>query len=124
MAGTIWEVNLDPEGPLQLHEKVAAEIRRAIVEGECGPGDRLPPAVNLAAVLGVSRNTVFRALRDLRDEGVLEFRRGRGVHVTGAGVQRSAVAEEAKKLLNLARRQGMTSDQLAELIVGLGAAGA
>jgi GntR family transcriptional regulator len=60
---------------------VAAEIRRAIAEGEAKPGERLPPARDLAAVLGVNHNTVLRALRDLRDEGLLEFRRGRGARL-------------------------------------------
>jgi GntR family transcriptional regulator len=105
---------------VDLHEQIAAEIRRSIVDGECGPGDRLPPAVDLAAVLGVSRNTVLRALRELREEGVLEFRRGRGVHVTGTGVQRTLVIDQAKKLIVLARRQGMSRDELAQLIAGLG----
>jgi DNA-binding transcriptional regulator YhcF (GntR family) len=36
-----------------LYERVAAEIRRAIADGEARPGERLPPAKDLAAVLGV-----------------------------------------------------------------------
>ena len=53
----------------------AGEIRRAIAEGEAKPGER-SPAKDLAAVLDVNTNTVLRALRMLRDEGLLEFRRG------------------------------------------------
>ena len=63
---------------------MAGEIRRAIAEGEAGSGERLPPAKDLAAILGVNANTVLRALRLLRDEGLLEFRRGRGVSVACA----------------------------------------
>ena len=66
--GTIPSVKIDLDESVPLHEQVAAEIRRAIADGECGPGDRLPPAVDLAAVLGVNRNTVLRALRELREE--------------------------------------------------------
>ena len=71
-------VKVDRDEPTDLFEQVAAEIRRAIAEGEAEPGERLPPAKDLAAVLGVNTNTVLRALRLLREEGLLEFRRGRG----------------------------------------------
>jgi GntR family transcriptional regulator len=72
------EVNLDRDAPMALHLRVAAEIRRAIAEGEAKPGDRLSPAVDFATVLGVNKNTVIRALHTLRDEGILDFTRGRG----------------------------------------------
>ena len=76
-------VKIDREEPTELFEQVAAEIRRAIADGEAKPGERLPPARDLAAVLGVNTNTVLRSLRLLRDEGLLDFRRGRGIHVAG-----------------------------------------
>jgi DNA-binding transcriptional regulator YhcF (GntR family) len=77
MTSTILDVNIDRSDPLPLHEQVAARIRRAIADGDAGPGERLPLAKDLAAVLGVNKNTVLRALHLLRDEGLLEFRRGR-----------------------------------------------
>lgn len=98
-----------------LHDRVAAEIRRAIADGEAKAGERLPPAGDLAAVLGVNRNTVLRALRILRDEGLLEFRRGRGITVVGTP-ERSEVLAEAKKLLRLARKHGYGQDELVDLI--------
>jgi GntR family transcriptional regulator len=56
--------------------RFAAELRKAIAEGEGAPGERLPLAKDIAAVLGVNKNTVLRAMHILRDEGLLEFRRG------------------------------------------------
>src|SRR5215207_7504436 len=98
-------VKLDRGDPTDLYEQVAAEIRRAIAEGEAKSGERLPPAKDLAAVLGVNTNTVLRALRVLRDEGLLEFRRGRGISVAGTP-QRGAVVAQAKELVHIARRHG------------------
>jgi GntR family transcriptional regulator len=92
--------------------QVAGEIRRAIADGEAKPGERLPPARDNAAVLGVNANTVFRALRLLRDEGLLEFQRGRGVTVTGAATERGAVLSRARDLLQFAQRQGYHREHL------------
>ena len=101
-------------------EQVAAEIRRAIAEGEARPGERLPPAKDLAAVLGVNTNTVLRALRLLRDEGLLEFRRGRGITVAGT-LERGSVITQARELVRFARRQGYSTEELVEIINQLGA---
>jgi GntR family transcriptional regulator len=109
-------VEIDHGSPVPLHEQVAAAIRRAIADGEAGPGERLPPARDLAAVLGVNANTVFRALRTLREEGLVEFRRGRGVSVTGAAPQRSAVVAKARELVAVARQYGYRREELAAII--------
>ena len=76
-------LRLDRNAPTALHEQAAAAIRRAIADGEAGPGQRIPQARDLAAVLGIDRNTVLRALRLLRDEGLVEMGRGRAITVTG-----------------------------------------
>jgi GntR family transcriptional regulator len=110
---------IDSASPVPLHEQVAAAIRRAIADGEAGPGDRLPPARDLAAVLGVNANTVFRGLRTLRDEGLLEFRRGRGVTVAGAAPGRGVVVTKARELVALARQHGYRPEELARIIEGM-----
>jgi GntR family transcriptional regulator len=109
-------VEIDHSSPVPLYEQVAAAIRRAIAEGEARSGERLPPARDLAAVLGVNANTVFRALRTLREEGLVEFRRGRGVSVTGIAPERSPVVAKARELVAVARRYGYRPDELAAII--------
>jgi GntR family transcriptional regulator len=106
---------IDRGEPSALHDQVAAEIRRAIADGEAKPGERLPPARDLAAVLGVNTNTVLRSLRLLREEGMLEFRRGRGVTVAGTP-ERGAVIARARDLISFARQQGYRRDELIQLI--------
>jgi GntR family transcriptional regulator len=108
-------VKVSKADPTDLYEQVAAEIRRAIADGEAKPGDRLPPAKDLAAILGVNTNTVLRSLRLLRDEGLLEFRRGRGISVAGTP-ERGAVLQQARELVALARRHGYRVDELIEII--------
>jgi GntR family transcriptional regulator len=110
MLGSIDRSDLTP-----LHYQVAAQIRRAITDGEAKPGERLPPARDLAAVMAVNTNTVLRALRALRDEGLLEFRRGLGVRVSGTP-QRSAVIARTRELVNFARQQGYPPEELISII--------
>lgn len=109
-------LEIDPSSPVALHEQVAAAIRRAIADGEAGSGDRLPPARDLAAVLGVNANTVLRGLRTLRDEGLLELRRGRGVTVAGAAPRRSLVVAKARELVTLGRELGYRPAELSEIL--------
>ncbi len=115
MTSTMLEVKIDKNDPADLYEQVAAEIRRAIADGEAKPGERLPPAKDLAAILAVNTNTVLRALRLLRDEGLLEFRRGRGISVAGTP-ERSAVINRARDLVDFARNHGYRRDELIEII--------
>ena len=112
------DVNIDRSGPIPLHDQVAAQIRRAIAEGEAGPGDRLPLAKDLAAVLGVNKNTVLRALHMLREEGLLEFRRGRGITVAGTP-QRGAVLARTRDLLEFARHHGFGREEIIQIIESL-----
>ncbi len=119
MASTMLGVKVDRDEPVELHEQVAAEIRRAIADGEANPGERLPPARDLAAVLDVNTNTVLRALRALRDEGLLEFRRGRGITVAGTP-ERGALVARARELVLFARRQGYRVDELIQIIDEVG----
>jgi GntR family transcriptional regulator len=115
MSDPTLDFKLDKDSTVPLHDQAAAAIRRAIAEGEARPGERLPPARDLAAVLGVNTNTALRALRILRDEGLLEFRRGRGITVAGAP-DRAAVLTQARELVRLARRHGYRTDELVAII--------
>ncbi len=57
-------------------------IRDLITAGELAPGDRLPPEAELAALLGVSRNSLREAVRALIQAKILDVRRGDGTYVT------------------------------------------
>lgn len=108
-------VKLDRDDVTPLHVQAAAQLRRAIADGEARPGQRLPPARDLAVAAGVNANTMLRALRTLRDEGLLEFRRGRGVRVTGSS-ERGTVLAKARELVELGRHHGYRRDELVAII--------
>ena len=108
MNSTMIDVKVDRDDPTLLHDQVAAQIRRAIADGEAKPGERLPPARHLAAVMHVNTNTVLRALRLLRDEGLLELRPGHGIRVSGTP-QRGALLAKAIELVHSAARAATTA---------------
>jgi GntR family transcriptional regulator len=106
---------VDTADTTPLWQQVAAQIRRAIIDGEAKPGERMPLARDLATVLGVNRNTVLRALRELRDEGFLEMRQGRGITVAGMP-ERGAVMTRVKELVAFARKHGYQPDEVVAMI--------
>src|ERR1700730_1998462 len=58
------------------------KIQNLIISGSWGPGDRLPKESELAAQLGLSRNSLREAVRALSQLRVLEVRQGDGTYVT------------------------------------------
>jgi DNA-binding FadR family transcriptional regulator len=58
------------------------KIQKLIISGSWGPGDRLPKEIELAAQLGLSRNSLREAVRALSQLRVLEVRQGDGTYVT------------------------------------------
>lgn len=113
------KLRIDTTSSVPLHQQVEASIRRAIADGEAGPGDRLPPARDLAKVLGVNSNTVLRALHTLRDEGLLEFRRGRGVTVCGDATSKNELLLKANEFVEAGRRLGYQPDELIQIVTKL-----
>jgi GntR family transcriptional regulator len=118
MPSTMFDVKVDRSEATALHDQVAAEIRRAIAEGEAGPGERLPLAKDMAAVLGVNKNTVLRALHILRAEGLLDFQRGRGITVAGTP-QQGVVVRRVREMVEFCRTQGYRPDEVIQIIEGL-----
>lgn len=69
----------------RTHVYIAEQLRREITLGVLPTGEALPPERELAAMFGVARATVQRAIRILGSEGLVTARRGRGggTFVTG-----------------------------------------
>ena len=109
-------LKFEPQDDLPLYHQIASAVRRAIREGEISEGDRLPATRDLATSLGVNMHTVVRAYATLRDEGLVEMRRGRGATVTEGGTGAAGVTHLVKELATEARRQGFELVELTEMI--------
>jgi DNA-binding FadR family transcriptional regulator len=66
----------------RVTEGAIDKIRERIVSGAWGPGARLPKESELAAELGLSRNSLREAVRALSQLRVLEVRQGDGTYVS------------------------------------------
>ncbi|MFF9567928.1 GntR family transcriptional regulator [Streptomyces sp. NPDC014685] len=108
---------VDPTSAVPLGDQIAASVRRSVADGAVAPGERLPAARVLAESLGVNVHTVLRGYQRLREEGLIELRRGRGAVVTG-GVppQRARLLERVREVVADARELGMREDELLDLV--------
>ena len=109
-------LKLNPESGLPLYIQIAAAVRRAVGDGEISAGDRLPAARDLAQSLDVNMHTVLRAYNDLRDEGLIELRRGRGAIVREGAAGPAAIHYMVVELAAEAIRQGLSSDEVVAMV--------
>jgi len=109
-------LKLNPDSGLPLYVQIAAAVRRALADGEVAEGDRLPAARDLAQSLDVNMHTVLRAYKDLREEGVIELRRGRGAIVRQGSSRSAAVHRLVSDLVAEAGRQGLSEGEIIEML--------
>ena len=69
------------QATLPLNRQLYEALRRAMLDGKLGAGERLPSSRDLAQDLGVSRNTVMAAISQLTVEGYLVSHVGSGTFV-------------------------------------------
>ncbi|MFB9877437.1 GntR family transcriptional regulator [Planobispora siamensis] len=105
-------ITIDPSSARPLADQVADSVRAALADGMAAPGDRLPSARTVAAALGINLHTVLRGYQQLRDEGLIELRRGRTAVVTGAADQlRLRLSAAAEEFVRAARRAGASDEE-------------
>lgn len=109
-------LKLNPDSGLPLYRQIAAAVRRAVFDGEVGAGDRLPAARDLARSLDVNMHTVLRAYRDLRDEGTIELRRGRGAIVREGTAEIAGLHQLVAALAEEVGRLGLAADEVVEML--------
>jgi DNA-binding transcriptional regulator YhcF (GntR family) len=109
-------IRVDSCSDVPLFEQIAASIRGAVANGELAVGERLPPVRELGASLGVNMHTVRAAYAVLRDEGLIEMRRGRSVTVLAGAEAQATVVQLATAFVRGARRLGFADKAILELL--------
>ncbi len=74
-------MSIDRDGPTPVYVQLAAILRERIKAGELPAGRALPSETTLMQEHGLARETVRKAVRVLRDEGLVQIVQGRGVYV-------------------------------------------
>lgn len=109
-------VSVDPARAEALFTQVASSVRREIVSGAVHAGEHLPSARELAASLDVNLHTVLRAYQELRDEGLIELRRGRGAVVTPLASALTSLAGDIAALVAKGQSLGVDADTISALV--------
>lgn len=115
-------IHLDSASTTPLWAQLVAALRRSIHDGDVAIGEKLPSAGDLAESLDLNKNTVLRAYRQLRDDGIVELRRGRGATViagSGGGAETAEYSAVESALDRLASAARESSIPMSDLIAGL-----
>ncbi|MGV8912852.1 MAG: GntR family transcriptional regulator [Rhodoglobus sp.] len=109
-------IRVDPASETPLFEQLAASIRSSVIDRSLAGGERLPSARELADSLGINMHTVLRAYQELRDEGFIELRRGRGAIVSATTQNYDSLSSGVSALVADARSNNVSLAALTALI--------
>ena len=109
-------IRVDPASPIPLFDQLAASVRSEVVRGGLTPGERLPSARELAGSLELNVHTVLHAYQVLRDEGLIDLRRGRGAVVTDRAREYAELAAMLPAVVAEAKRLELSPAALAAMI--------
>lgn len=107
---------LDPADDRPIYLQLTTALISAIRNGEVKPGERLPPARALADTLDVNMHTVLRAYQTLRDQDLIELRRGRGAVVRATAKTDATIHSIISDLVSQARHLGISQVEVIERV--------
>lgn len=109
-------LRVDTSSPVPLYEQIATSIRADIAHGRLATGDRLPSAREVASSLTVNLHTVLKAYQDLREEGLLDMRRGRGAIVADVPQSTAELTTQIDMLRDTVNQLGLSEETLIALV--------
>lgn len=109
-------ITIDHSDTTALYQQISRQITDQIEAGAVLPGEKLPTAGDLAASLELNRNTVLQAYRQLRDQGAIELRRGRGAVVLDNSPQNHSMASAVENIVDIAKKRGLNLNRVTDLL--------
>ena len=116
------QLHVDEHSPIPIRRQLTEQFKYFIEDGGFPRDQALPSIRQLATVLEVNPNTVARVIEDLKRDGYVQVRRGKGVFVAPDPPARPSPAlREAflKEVVIRAAALGMTADDLAVGVLSL-----
>lgn len=108
-----------------IYEQITGQIKNMIMTGILKPGDSLPSMRLLAKELRISVITTKRAYEDLERDGFITTMVGRGSYVSESNVeimkeeQLRLIEEQLTETVELAKRSGVSLDEISEILTML-----
>lgn len=113
-------INLNKNNPIPIGVQVKEQIKILIHSGHYKNGDKLPPINQLAETLGVNKNTIVTALKELQKEGYLESHRGKGIYIKVKKANNKTFDAEfmlrTDEFIMEARKKGIGLNELINLV--------
>jgi GntR family transcriptional regulator len=111
-----------PDAAEPIYSQLVRQIKHAVVTGVLAPGTQLPAIRQLASELVINPNTVARAYRELKHDGLLYGMHGRGSFVS-YGQMRLGDSEHRRRLYGLidqfwveARVLGYSPEEVGDIV--------
>jgi len=100
-------------GPIYV--QIGVRVKEQLARGDLVPGEKLPSARDLAALLSVNPNTVAHAYERLEADGVIETKRGLGTFIREdapvAGTKKETLDAAARRFVNDTHRLGVSVEE-------------
>lgn len=109
-------LRIDASSTEPLFAQIAASIRADVARGALKVGERLPPARTVAEELDVNLHTVLHAYQELRDEGLVDMRPGRGAVISAHAGELGELHVKVASLVAEARARGVADEVLVSLM--------
>jgi GntR family transcriptional regulator len=100
-------VTIEFDNNMPIYIQIMTHVKKMVITGKLGPGDKIDSVRELAAELQINPNTIQRTFQELEREGIVETRRGMGRYVTS----------EESTIMRL--KKEMAGDMLERFVLGM-----